>query len=60
MDPESKAFKDRLAVTNYALQALKGYMTVLAQLSAKGVANVSSDFSRIGTAPKFFNVTDRA
>jgi hypothetical protein len=58
IDPTSKAFTDRLAVTNYALEALNGYMTVLAQFSANGVATVSSDFSTIGTAFKSLNVTD--
>ncbi len=60
IDPASKEFTDRLAVTNSALEALNGYMTALAQLSANGVANVSSDFSIIGTALKSLNVTDPA
>jgi len=60
IDPASKEFTDRLAVTNSALKALNGYMTVLAQLSANGVASVSSDFSTIGTALKKLNVTDPA
>jgi uncharacterized protein YutE (UPF0331/DUF86 family) len=57
-DPASKEFTDRLAVTAHALTALNAYMTVLAQLSAKDVANVSSEVSTIGTALKSLNVTD--
>jgi hypothetical protein len=60
IDPASKAFVDRLAVTNHALDALNGYMTVLAKLSANDVANVTSDFSTIGTELKKLNVTDPA
>jgi hypothetical protein len=60
IDPTSKAFTDRLAITNHALDALNGYMTVLAQLSAGGVANVSSDFSAIGSALKSLKVTEPA
>jgi hypothetical protein len=59
-DPASKDFVDRLAVTNHALDALNGYMTVLAQLSANDVANVSSDFSTIGTGLKDLHVTSSA
>ncbi len=58
IDPKSKLFTDRLAVTNAALSALDGYMTVLAQLSSNDVANVSSNFSTIGSALKSLNVTD--
>jgi hypothetical protein len=57
-DPTSKAFTDRLAITNKALAALNGYMSVLAQLSASGVANVSSDYSTIGSGLKSLGVTD--
>lgn len=58
VDPASKEFTDRLAVTNQALAALNAYMTVLAQLSAKDVANVSSEVSTIGTALTSLNATD--
>jgi hypothetical protein len=58
VDPTSKAFTDRLVVTNHALDALNAYMTVLAQLSANDVANVSSDFSAMGTGLKDLHVTE--
>lgn len=58
IDPTSKTFTDRLAVTNKALAALDGYMSVLAQLSASGTANVSSDFSTIGSGLKSLGITD--
>jgi hypothetical protein len=57
-DPASKEFKDRLAVTGHALAALNGYMTVLAQLSAKEAANVSAEVSTIGTALESLNPSD--
>ena len=59
-DPNSADFKNRLAVTNRALDALNAYMSVLAQLSANDVSNVSSDFNTIGSELKALNVTDPA
>jgi hypothetical protein len=59
-DPKSKAFVDRLAVTNAALAALNAYMTVLAQLTGNDMANVSSNFSTIGSTLKSLHVTDPA
>jgi hypothetical protein len=58
LDPKSKEFTDRLAITNQALVALNGYMTVLAQLSANGTPSVSAQISTIDTALKSLNVSD--
>ncbi len=58
VDPESKEFKDTQAVTQAALKALNGYMKVLSQLSAKDVANVSSDFTTIDSDLTTLNVTN--
>lgn len=58
LDPSSKEFTDRLAVTSACLDVLNAYMTVLAQLSGGSVGNVSSEFSKIGDGLTALKVTD--
>lgn len=58
LDPSSKEFTDRLAVTYACLDVLNAYMTVLAQLSGGSVGNVSSEFSKIGDGLTALKVTD--
>jgi hypothetical protein len=58
VDPSSKEFTDRLAVTKNALDALNAYMTVLGQLAAKGVPSVSPNVSTIESALTSLKVTD--
>jgi len=58
VDPESKEFRDTQAVTQAALEALNGYMKVLSELSAKDVANVSSDFSTMDPDLSTLTVTN--
>ncbi len=60
IDPASKPFTDRLAVTAHALNALNEYMNILAQLSANDAPNVSSDLSPKAATLKSLKVTDPA
>lgn len=57
-DPASADFKARQQVTSAALDVLNSYMTLLAKLSAKDEASVSSGIAGIEAGLKQLNVAD--
>lgn len=58
LNPNSEEFKTNETVTAAALNALNGYMTTLAQISANGVANVDPAFANIATGVRSLKVSD--